>query len=116
MMEDGVVIAARELTYRGAEGDIQVPIRIFAPEKSEAHDWICRFEIDWPDKKAARWAAGFDSAQALVFALQMIGAEIYGSDAHESGRLVWDEPNMGYGFPVMNIIRDLLVGDDKRYL
>ena len=28
----------------------------------------------------------------------------------------WLEPGRGYGFPVPDNIRDLLVGDDKRFL
>jgi hypothetical protein len=119
MMDDvgnGVVIATRELTLRGDEGNIPIPIRVFAPKESEPHGWVCHFEIDWPEGKVTRWAAGYDSVQALVFVLQMIGAEIYGRDEHKSGNLMWLEPDTGYGFPVMNIIRDLLVGADKRYL
>jgi hypothetical protein len=28
---------------------------------------------------------------------------------------LWLEPGRGYGFPVPNNIRDLLVGDDKKF-
>jgi hypothetical protein len=42
----------------------------------------------------------------------MIGAEIYTSDYHKLGQLIWREPAQGYGFPVPLSIRDLLVGDD----
>jgi hypothetical protein len=30
--------------------------------------------------------------------------------------LVWEAPGQGYGFPVPNNIRDLLVGEDKKFL
>ena len=59
---------------------------------------------------------GVDAVQALLFALQMIGAEVYTSSQHQSGRLEWLERGRGYGFPVPDNIRDLLVGDDKRFL
>ena len=39
----------------------------------------------------------------------MIGAEIYASEEHRSGRLVWSDGWKGYGFPVPGRIRDLLV-------
>jgi hypothetical protein len=49
-------------------------------------------------------------------ALKTIGAQIYASDHHASGKLMWLEPGKGYGFPVTNNLRDLLVGDDKKFL
>ena len=61
-------------------------------------------------------AVGVDTVQALELALKLIGAQIYSSDYHESGQLEWCEARKGYGFPVPNTIRDLLVGDDKKYL
>jgi hypothetical protein len=54
--------------------------------------------------------------QALLIAMQMIGAEIYASNYHDSGKLRWLVADRGYGFPVTNNIRDLLVGDDKAFL
>jgi hypothetical protein len=54
--------------------------------------------------------------QALVHALQIIGAEIYSSNYHKSGRLFVERPGDGYGFPVMSGLRDLLIGEDKKYL
>ena len=105
-----MVIATRSLVLR--DRNIEVPIRIYAPEKA-AVDWICRFEIGWPEGKVERWGAGIDAVQSLLIALQMIGAELYTSRHHEKGRLAWLAPERGYGFPVANIIRDLLKGDDK---
>ena len=35
------------------------------------------------------------------------------SDYHKTGRLRWEYPQDGYGFPVTNTIRDLLIGSDK---
>jgi hypothetical protein len=75
---------------------------------------ICRFEIAWPDGTLAQWAGGVDAVQALVHALQIIGALLYTSDAHKRGVLYLDEPGRGYGFPVPHGIRDLLEGDDAK--
>ena len=108
------MIAGRLLILRSAKHEAEIPIQIFAPEKQEV-DWICRFEIGWPDGKLERYASGIDAVQALLLALHMIGAQIYASDHHASGNLVWLEPGFGYGFPVPASIRDLLVGNDKRY-
>lgn len=82
-----------------------------APEQSDK-GWICRFTIEWPEGKAERWGSGSDGVQAIVIALQMIGAEIYASALHKAGQLVWLSPGHGYGFPVTSNIRDLLIGDD----
>ena len=109
-------IASRELTLRDDGKDIKIPIRIFAPEREETGAWGCRYEIGWPDKIRTKEIFGFDSVQALLHTLQIIGAEIYLSDYHESGNLYFDKPGNGYGFPVMSNFRDLLQGSDKKYL
>jgi len=96
-------------------GDIEIPIRIHAPQPATG-DWSCRFEVGWPDGGLTMDAGGIDAVQALDLALRMIGAQIYASDHHASGKLVWLEPGKGYGFPVTSNLRDLLVGDDKRFL
>ena len=108
-----MLIATRVLKLRRPPGNIEIPIRIFAPEQ-ESVDWSCRFEIDWPDGSITMAARGIDAVQALHLALQMIGALIYTSDHNVSGKLMWLDPAKGYGFPVTNNIRDLLVGDDKK--
>jgi hypothetical protein len=110
-----MLIATRVLTLRRTAGDIQIPIRIFAPREETTH-WSCRLEVGWPDGTWTMAAGGVDSVQALELAFEIIGAQIYTSDHHASGKLVWLEPGKGYGFPVPSGIRDLLVGDDKRFL
>jgi len=109
-----MIIATRSLFLHSDNGEVEIPIRIHAPERAQV-DWMCRFDIGWPEGKAERWGAGVDAAQALVMALQMIGVEIYASRHHESGRLRWLEAGRGYGFPVSNNARDLLIGDDKKF-
>jgi hypothetical protein len=51
-----------------------------------------------------------------MMALHMIGADLYTSSYHREGRLVFDKPGNGYGFPVAPTLRDLLVGDDAKYM
>jgi len=109
------VIATRTLALQADAGNVEIPIRLFAPEQGE-DAWICRLEINWPEGKYERWAAGEDAVQALLHALQMIGVIIYTSAHHKSGKLMWYEAGTGYGFPVTNNCRDLLIGDDVRFL
>ena len=109
-----MVIATRILTLRRDDGVIDVPIRIHAPEQ-EGGSWKCRYEIGWPEETLEHAGFGEDAVQALELTLNMIGALLYTSEHHKSGRLMWLEPGRGYGFPVAKTIRDLLVGDDKEF-
>jgi hypothetical protein len=111
-----MLIANRVLTFRSQTGDLKIPIGIDAPEQGDKGSWFCRYEIGWPDKKSELSVGGFDSTQALFGALQIIGAEIYASNYHKSGNLFWEAPGMGYGFPVASGVRELLEGDDAKYL
>src|SRR5690349_1939108 len=108
------VIATRTLKVRRLEGDVDVPIRIFAPEP-DMGAWRCRFEIGWPDKPKQAWSGGHDSMQALSLTLVHIGVDLYTSGYHEAGELMWDEPAEGYGFPVTASLRHLLVGRDRNF-
>ncbi len=107
-------IATRQLKLRRTSGDVEVQIAIFLPEQ-DGSAWKCRYEIDWPAEKWSSYAGGFDSAQALVLALQKIGADIYFSDYHKSGELFWESPGKGYGFPLPASARDVLVGSDAEF-
>jgi hypothetical protein len=111
-----MIIAKRTLMLRTASGGLTIPIQIFSPEFEREGVWFCRYEIAWPDKKSEMSVGGFDSAQCLFLALQTIGAEIYSSNYHKSGDLYWDKPGNGYGFPVVPTLRDLLQGDDRKYI
>jgi hypothetical protein len=106
-----MLMATRHLAVSDESGVKEVVVRIFMPERND-ESWICRYEIDWPHQTSSRYAAGFDSVQAVVLALQMIGSEIYTSNYHRSGSLRWTEEGRGYGFPVPYSLRDVLVGDD----
>ena len=109
-----MIAAERTLTLRTATQNIPVPIKTFVPVMDK-DTWGCRWEIHWPDRLRNGTAFGFDGMQALVHALQTIGTEIYESSEHKSGQLSWTESRSGYGFPVPQIIRDSLIGDDANY-
>ncbi len=111
-----MIIAERFLKLRLPSGDITpVPVKIFLP-RPEGSSWACRWEIHWPDRLRTSDIYGYDSAQALLHAMQAIGADLYASDAHKSGLMFWTDTDSGYGFPVPHIIRDVLAGDDAKYL
>lgn len=110
-----MIVASRNLRLRKDQSDADVVVRLFAPRQNEGN-WSCDYEIGWPEGTRKGSAGGFDSVQALLFALQMIGAEIYTSDYHKAGKLMWTEPQQGYGFPISQNLRDLLIGDDAKYL
>jgi hypothetical protein len=102
-----MAIASRVLMLRNGNVQIEIPIRIFAPEKATNGTWSCRYEIDWPDKKSDKVIGGFDAMQALFLALQIAGAEIYSSNYHKSGNLYWEAPEKGYGIPLTPTLRDI---------
>jgi hypothetical protein len=110
-----MTVARRALWFRDeASRTVPLEIRIHAPVLVDGH-WLCAYEIDWPEGTKRMEAAGFDSVQALLIAMQMIGAELYTSSYHAEGRLIFDKPGNGYGFPVVPTLRDRLVGDDARF-
>lgn len=93
---------------------VDVTVQVFWP-KEEERAWSCDWQIDWPDRRRTNSGHGVDAIQALLGALQMIGAEINCSDERKSGKLTWGHDWSGYGFPVPNGIRDVLAGDDATY-
>jgi len=96
------------------EPTILIPVQVFTPVQEDT-DWSCSFSIGWPDRKLERYVFGIDAIQSLELALRMIGTELYTSEYHKAGRLMWLKPGGGYGFPVPNIIRDTLIGEDRDY-
>lgn len=109
-----MIIASRILHLIDGASKTRIEIRLFAPAERDSA-WWCAYEIDWPKATWKSAAGGIDSLQAIQMALQKIGAEIYTSESHRSGKLVWDRAGNGYGFPVPQNIRHMLVGDDAFY-
>lgn len=109
-----MLVAERTLKIVGSSGHVDVPIAIFLP-REVGETWVCKFTIGWPDGEMAMDAEGVDGVQALLLAFKMIGAIVYASDHHASGALTWLEIGMGYGFPVTSGLRDMLIGEDKKF-
>jgi hypothetical protein len=111
-----MIIASRRLTVGHGDDAKPVVVNIHAPARTEDESWQCRYTIEWPDETTDRTIYGFDSAQALVLALQMIGFDLHTSDYHAKGDLRWDGQRPGFGFPLHREYRDWLVGDDAKHL
>lgn len=109
-----MLIAERSLKIKSSTDDVEVPISIYLPREIDGA-WLCKFTIEWPDGDIQMDASGSDSVQAIELALKMIGAFLYASDHHAAGKLMWLEPAQGYGFPVTNYLRDMLIGEDKKF-
>ncbi len=108
------IIARTTISIRLPHETKDMEVRLCAPEPIENGCWRCRYEIDWPDYPRNFHGHGANSMQALVLSLQMLGAELYASQAHKEGRLNGGQG--GYGIPVPSNFRPDLVGDDAKYL
>ena len=109
-----MIVATRTL-FLTSDGKSQpFDVRIYQPEP-QGRAWACNYEIDWPGKKRASSGFGVDSVQAILSTMLKIGLELYSSDQHSAGTLVFDKSGNGYGFPVPKELRGLLVGDDARF-
>lgn len=107
-----IVVAGRRLWIVTETALTPVDIRFFAPQPAGG-GWGCRYEIDWPERKRVFTLFGVDGVQALYLAMSMVGSELYGSQYHADGTLMFDGPGTGYGFPVSPGERDELIGHDR---
>ena len=107
-----MIIISHQIYLQTGAQETAIAITICKPERRDKA-WACRYAINWPDGQRIFEAIGFDQLQALVLALQMIGAEIYTSTYHQEGRLRAYDHDKGYGFPVASSLRELLVGVDR---
>jgi hypothetical protein len=110
------MIGQRILKVQSGDQTIDVPVTVFQPQQSSDGTWFCGYEIDWPEGKQTSRAGGVDALQAVYLAFQMIGADLYSSSYHKSGKLFLDKSGLGYGFPVVATLRDRLIGDDAKFL
>ncbi|CAN5468602.1 hypothetical protein BH11PSE4_BH11PSE4_14040 [soil metagenome] len=105
----------RILRLRNGTGYAEVVVQILWPEQRK-NSWFSDWTIRWPDRERKGSAGGADAIQALIAALKMVGTELNCSPEHEAKRLSWANDWIGYGFPVPNVMRDALRGDDAKYL
>jgi hypothetical protein len=109
------VVATRILKLRRPKGYVDLPVHIFAPSK-KGEEWFGRVEIGWPGTPQPIAINGCaDAIEVLETSMRVIGAVLYSCMPHLTGELVWKQPGNGYGFPVLEDMRELLQGDDKRF-
>jgi hypothetical protein len=58
-----MLVATRVLKLRQADGETDIPVRVFMPRQEDAGSWGCRFEIAWPDRPSDRTIFGVDAKQ-----------------------------------------------------
>jgi hypothetical protein len=110
-----MIIATRVLKLRRPNGYVDVPVHIFAP-KQEGVDWSGRIEIGWPQApQPIDVKECVDAVHVIEMSLRLIGAVLYTSEQHASGNLMWQAHGNGYGFPILDDMRDMLQGDDKLF-
>ncbi|WP_106337556.1 DUF6968 family protein [Alsobacter soli] len=106
-----MIILTHRLRLQSPQGERAIEIAIHQPEPDD-RCWTCAYSIGWPDRTRKSQAYGLDALQALVMALQKIGSEIYTSDHHRSGSLRAEGDERGYGFPVPQGLKDMVIGSD----
>jgi hypothetical protein len=89
-------IAERKFVI-GTDGKHHVVVRIYAPFK-DGSDCRCSYEILDTDQLLRRsYAVGIDSLQALILAVQKMGADVTFLDYAKEKRLFWNEQNDDLG-------------------
>ncbi|TIV06284.1 MAG: hypothetical protein E5V94_12565 [Mesorhizobium sp.] len=87
------------------DGD-EVTCRFFSPEPEDGGDFLCWYEIGWPEGSRTFRARGIDAVQALLLAMQMAHADLL-SERERHGRQVLWLDQRSLGLPIANSIRDL---------
>src|SRR5262245_16418492 len=93
-----MVILNRTLKIDAVGHQAEVPVKLYLPVNLGDH-WQCEYEIGWPDSARRRKVYGIDSVQCLLLALNKVGADIYTSEAHKSGKLIWEKRATAMAFP-----------------
>jgi hypothetical protein len=103
----GEVMMSRELN--GADGTV-ITVLIGKPQPfPDGADYFCPWQIVGAGSEKVHRAGGVDSVQAVILALQMIGATLMNAEAmfgHAFASTVFDPPT--FGFPVPPNLTDLL--------
>ena len=71
-------------------GSAEVVVR-FARPAQDSVDFICEYEVAWPDRKKRLRAYGVDEVQALLIAMQNVHADLLTSREFGTGQLRWLE-------------------------
>jgi len=94
------------------DGTRDVRVTLSTPTENRG-TWTCTYEIAFPEGIKSDAIGGADAIHALYLAMQATALALYASPHHKAGRLYWEEPGAGYGFPMPRAGRKDLVGEDK---
>ncbi|WP_121632181.1 DUF6968 family protein [Tropicibacter alexandrii] len=85
--------------------DTAMPCRFFKPEPDRG-DFLCRYEVDWPDTPWTGVGNGVDTVQALLLAMQAAHIQMIVRRDETGARLLLDgEENLA--MPLAETVRDL---------
>jgi hypothetical protein len=102
----------RRLTLKLDSGLQSVDVELSTPTAS-GKSWMCHYDIGWPEGRSAGNVGGADALQAIYLAMQSVALDLYANPHHKAGRLYWQKPGQGYGFPMPKAGRADLVGEDR---
>src|SRR3569623_258264 len=108
-----MIIETRILRLVGEDGKVEVKVSLHAPVEDD-RCWRCDYEIGWPRSTRRFHAYGDDATQALILGLQMVAIDLYTTEYHRAGLLIWHEEEAGYGYSLFALIRDMEIKMDKR--
>ncbi|MGB8278427.1 MAG: hypothetical protein WCF20_10930 [Methylovirgula sp.] len=78
--------------------DTEILLSIEKPLPDGA-DFRCQYKINWPERTQHGYGMGVDAVQALLSALQNASVDINFSTYARDKKLVWLEPEKGFGLP-----------------
>jgi hypothetical protein len=89
-------IARRKFTIN-VDPQRRLEVLIYAPIQ-DGPDYRCNYEIREGDQLVRQSSAfGIDSLQALILAMQKVGADLVHSEYVKSGKLFWNDQNDDLG-------------------
>ena len=108
----GEIFAYRDLLVSGS--DKRVRVSIGKPEQfPDETDYYCPYQITGLGRQRVSYAGGIDGVQALILALEIIGAKLYTSKEAKGRLLSWEGATNGIlGFSVPANLADIVPHPD----
>lgn len=102
------VIAVREI--ESIENQKKIIVTVGRPKKyPDGVDYYCPYKIIGINRDNVRYGSGVDAIQALLLAMAMIGADLYGCAEGRSGKFRWIGDETGnLGLPTPESLKNAL--------
>jgi hypothetical protein len=81
-----------------------VECRFFQPELVDI-DYVCRYEVEWPNKQLSSKSFGIDQVQALLLAMQKVHADLLFLRVKKGSKVEWLE-NENLALPIIDSIQE----------